>query len=102
MQQSGNGTVTSQVQLASNSLDMIISSPCAEDLYAKFASANFLIPNLSPPLPVKLLKKLGIHELPGGLKVEDFDYIHTLIYVDEVSFCTSLYFLWIMSLAKLF
>jgi acyl-CoA dehydrogenase len=39
---------------------------------------------------VKLLKKLGIHELPGGLKVEDFDYMHTLIYVDEVCFYTFL------------
>ncbi|KAL5319693.1 hypothetical protein ACEPPN_012749 [Leptodophora sp. 'Broadleaf-Isolate-01'] len=55
------------------------------DLYSKFTEANFLIPNLSAPLPVKWLKKLGIHELPGGLKVEDFDYLHTLIYVDELA-----------------
>ncbi|KAG9240015.1 acyl-CoA dehydrogenase-like protein [Calycina marina] len=55
------------------------------DLYQKFVSANFLIPNLSAPLPVKWLHKLGIHELPGGLKVEDFDYLHTLIYVDEMA-----------------
>ena len=39
---------------------------------------------------MKLLKKLGIYELPGGLKVEDFDYMHTLIYVDEVRFYTFL------------
>jgi acyl-CoA dehydrogenase len=43
-----------------------------------------LIPNLPAPLPVDILKNIGIHELPGGLKVEDFDYFHTLIYVDEV------------------
>ena len=43
-----------------------------------------LIPNLSAPLPVKELKKIGIHELPGGLKVEDYDYLHTSIYIDEV------------------
>lgn len=56
-----------------------------ENLYAKFAAANFLIPNLSAPLPVKWLHKLGIYELPGGLKVEDFDYLHNLIYVDEMA-----------------
>lgn len=43
-----------------------------------------LVPNLPTPLPVKWLKRLNIHHLPGGLKVEDFDYMHTLIYTDEV------------------
>jgi hypothetical protein len=57
----------------------------ADDLYARFASANFLLPNLSSPLPVDLLKEVGISELPGGLKVEEFDYMHTLIYTDEVT-----------------
>ncbi|TAQ88284.1 hypothetical protein B7494_g3378 [Chlorociboria aeruginascens] len=55
------------------------------DLYANFAAANFLVPNLSAPLPVSWLKKLGIHTLPGGLKVEDYDYLHTMIYVDELA-----------------
>jgi len=54
------------------------------DLYGKFAAANMLVPNLSAPLPVKVLHKCGIYELPGGLKVEDFDYLHNAIYVDEV------------------
>lgn len=44
-----------------------------------------LIPNLSSPLPVTWLHKLGIHTLPGGLPVEEFDYIHTLIYADELA-----------------
>lgn len=44
-----------------------------------------LIPNLSSPLPVNWLHKLGIHTLPGGLPVEEFDYIHTLIYADELA-----------------
>jgi len=52
-----------------------------ESLYQKFVAANFLIPNLSAPLPVKWLHKLGITHLPGGLPVEDFDYLHTLMYV---------------------
>jgi acyl-CoA dehydrogenase len=56
-----------------------------EDLFSKFNAANFLIPNLSAPLPISWLKKVGIHELPGGLKVEDFDYLHTLIYTDEMA-----------------
>lgn len=43
-----------------------------------------LIPALPAPLPVEWLHKLGIHELPGGLKVEDFDYLHGLIYGDEM------------------
>lgn len=45
-----------------------------------------LIPNLSAPLPIEALKGAGIHELPGGLKIEDFDYLHTSIFIDEVSF----------------
>lgn len=49
-----------------------------------FTSANMLIPALPAPLPVEWLHKLGIHELPGGLKVEDFDYLHGLIYGDEM------------------
>jgi acyl-CoA dehydrogenase len=44
-----------------------------------------LIPNMAGPLPVAELKKAGIHELPGGLKVEDFDYLHTAIYIDELA-----------------
>jgi len=55
------------------------------DLYGRFVEKNFLIPNLSSPLPVKWLRKLGINELPGGLKIEEFDYLHTLIYVDELA-----------------
>jgi len=86
MLRSGREMVMYLVQPALIYIYMSTSRLCPEDLYAKFAAANFLIPNLSAPLPVKQLKKLGIHELPGGLKVEDFDYMHTLIYVDEVRF----------------
>jgi acyl-CoA dehydrogenase len=56
-----------------------------EDLYSRFAAKNFLIPNLSAPLPLKWLRKLNITHLPGGLPVEEFDYLHTLIYVDEMA-----------------
>jgi acyl-CoA dehydrogenase len=43
-----------------------------------------LIPSLPAPLPIEFLKSQGIHELLGGLKVEDFDYIHFAIYVNEM------------------
>ncbi|OBT94590.1 hypothetical protein VE01_07937 [Pseudogymnoascus verrucosus] len=56
-------------------------------LYKTFADNNMLIPNLSAPLPIEALKSVGIHELAGGLKVEDYDYLHTSIYVDELSRC---------------
>ncbi|KAK7715122.1 hypothetical protein SLS64_003819 [Diaporthe eres] len=54
-------------------------------LFDTFARANMLIPCLPAPLPVTWLKRLGIHELLGGLKVEDFDYLHGLIYSDEMA-----------------
>ncbi|KAI9827459.1 MAG: hypothetical protein M1832_004808 [Thelocarpon impressellum] len=56
-----------------------------DEVWHKFAAANFLVPSLPAPLPVQWLKKLGVHEMPGGLKVEDWDYIHTAIYTDEMN-----------------
>ncbi|KFY14793.1 hypothetical protein V491_05902 [Pseudogymnoascus sp. VKM F-3775] len=56
-------------------------------LYKTFTDNNMLIPNLSAPLPIETLKSIGIHELPGGLKVEDYDYLHTSIYIDELARC---------------
>jgi acyl-CoA dehydrogenase len=43
-----------------------------------------LLPTLPAPLPVEWLKKLGIHDILGVVKVEEWDYIHTMIYADEV------------------
>ncbi|KAI3397355.1 hypothetical protein diail_10805 [Diaporthe ilicicola] len=54
-------------------------------VFETFAKANMLIPCLPAPLPVAWLKRLGIHELLGGLKVEEFDYLHGLIYADEMA-----------------
>jgi acyl-CoA dehydrogenase len=56
-----------------------------EHVFQDFAKANMLIPALPAPLPVEWLKRLGIHELLGGLKVEDFDYLHSLIFADEMA-----------------
>ncbi|PIA92954.1 putative acyl-CoA dehydrogenase 6 [Cercospora beticola] len=57
------------------------------DMYAKFAAAGMLIPSLPAPLPVERLKQLGVHELPGGLRLEQFDYFHYLIYTSELYYC---------------
>ena len=54
------------------------------DVFQKFAAANMLIPCLPAPLPVEWLKKLGVHNILGVVDVEDWDYIHTYIYIDEV------------------
>ncbi|KAI1121458.1 putative acyl-CoA dehydrogenase [Nemania abortiva] len=56
-----------------------------EHVLQEFANANMLIPALPAPLPVDWLRRLGIHELLGGIKVEDFDYMHVLIYGDEMA-----------------
>jgi len=55
-----------------------------EHVFETFAKHNMLIPNLPAPLPVEWLKKLGIHDILGVVKVEEWDYFHTGIYADEV------------------
>lgn len=42
-----------------------------------------MVPNLPAPFPVKWLKEVGIHNV-GPLKVEEFDYMHVLIYASEM------------------
>lgn len=54
-------------------------------VFDTFATAHMLIPNLPAPLPVKWLKELGIHDILGVVKVEEWDYIHTAIFCDEMS-----------------
>lgn len=54
-------------------------------VYQTFAQHNMLIPNLPTPLPVQWLKKLGIHDILGVVKVEEWDYLHTGIYIDEMA-----------------
>ncbi|KAF3932174.1 hypothetical protein ABW20_dc0108806 [Dactylellina cionopaga] len=54
-------------------------------VWKAFAETNMLIPALPYPLPVKQLKEAGITEIsPGGLKVDEFDAFHRLIYADEM------------------
>lgn len=54
------------------------------DLYTKFAEAGMILPCMPSPRPIKHLQRLGVHGFPGGLKLEEFDYFHYLIYVSEV------------------
>jgi acyl-CoA dehydrogenase len=72
-------------ELIQNALEWDTNETLPESVFQRFAEANMLIPSLPAPLPVEWLKKLGIHELLGVLKVEDFDYLHGLIYGDEVT-----------------
>jgi acyl-CoA dehydrogenase len=53
-------------------------------VFQTFSKHNMLIPNLPAPLPIPLLKSLGINDFLGVLKAEDFDYIHFAIYVSEM------------------
>lgn len=54
-------------------------------VFETFSKGGMLVPSLPAPLPVEWLKKVGMTELPGGLKVEEFDYLHAGIWWDEVS-----------------
>jgi hypothetical protein len=73
-----------QKNLLDNALEWDTAETLPEHVFQDFAKAGMLLPSLPAPLPVEWLKKLGIHELLGVVKVEDFDYIHTMIYCDEV------------------
>lgn len=55
-----------------------------EHVFQDFSRAHMLLPSLPAPLPVAWLKKLGIHDILGIVKVEDWDYLHTAIFCDEV------------------
>lgn len=54
-------------------------------VFETFARHNMLVPSLPAPLPVAWLHRVGVHELLGGLKPEDFDYLHSLIFADEMA-----------------
>ena len=54
-------------------------------VYQTFAKATFLIAALPSPLPVAALRKLGISHLPGKLRIQDYDYLHYLIFIDELA-----------------
>ena len=53
------------------------------DLFDTFNKVNMLLPNLASPLPVEWLHKSGIKDILGT-SVEDWDYVCTAIWVDEI------------------
>ncbi|KAJ5506437.1 Acyl-CoA dehydrogenase N-terminal [Penicillium expansum] len=55
-----------------------------EHVFHTFCKHNMLLPNMPAPLPVDWLKRLGINDILG-VKVEDWDYIYTGIYCDEMA-----------------
>ncbi|KAF1816797.1 short-chain specific acyl-CoA dehydrogenase mitochondrial precursor [Eremomyces bilateralis CBS 781.70] len=71
--------------LLKNAMEWEREETVPEHVFGQFAEGLMLIPCLPAPLPVEWLKSLGIHELPGGVKVEEFDYIHSAIYGDEMA-----------------
>ena len=70
--------------LTQHAMDWEREEKVPEHVFATFAASNMLIPSLPAPLPVEILKKLGILDILGIVKVEEWDYIHTAIYSDEV------------------
>ena len=54
-----------------------------EHVQPMFAKANMLIPNLPAPLPVEWLHRVGIRDILGT-PIEEWDYLHTSIYLDEM------------------
>lgn len=72
--------------LTSHALDWEREELVPPSVFSKFAAANMLIPTLPSPLPIEWCKRLGLDTLLGGLKVEEFDYLHFLIHADEVCF----------------
>lgn len=69
--------------LLSHAMDWEKAGAVPEHVFNDFCKHNMLLPNLPAPLPVDWLKKLGIHDILG-VKVEEWDYLHTGIYCDEV------------------
>ncbi|KAK5073939.1 hypothetical protein LTR64_006921 [Lithohypha guttulata] len=55
-----------------------------DHVFPLFAKANMLIPNLPAPLPVQWLHRVGIKDILGT-PVEEWDYLHTAIYLDEMA-----------------
>lgn len=52
-------------------------------LFQTFAKYNMLIPNMPAPLPADWLHRLGVDNILG-VPVEEWDYFHTGIYLDEM------------------
>ncbi len=63
-------------------LDWETSGTVPPHVWTLFNKHNMLLPNLASPLPVSWLHRLGIKDILG-VPVEEWDYLHTAIWVDE-------------------
>ncbi|PYI03968.1 putative acyl-CoA dehydrogenase [Aspergillus sclerotiicarbonarius CBS 121057] len=70
--------------LLSHATDYEKAGEVPEHVFETFCKHNMLIPNMGAPLPVDWLKRLGIHDILG-VKVEEWDYIYSGIYFDELA-----------------
>lgn len=59
------------------------------DVFGTFCKHNLLVALLPPPLPMRWLKDLNIHDILG-VDIQDWDYMYTAIFVDEVTMSPSL------------
>ncbi|KAF4818871.1 Acyl-CoA dehydrogenase apdG [Colletotrichum siamense] len=71
--------------LNKDALEWETSEEVPPTVFKTFADGNFLLPALPAPLPVEWLRKLGITHMPGEVSIEEWDYLHTMIYSDEMS-----------------
>ena len=70
--------------LMPNAMDWEREETVPEHVFSTFSKAHMLIPNLPAPLPVEWLRRLGINDILGT-PIEEWDYFHTGIYIDEMS-----------------
>nr|UBX54532.1 acyl-CoA dehydrogenase [Aspergillus sp.] len=73
-----------QKHLHAHALDWENAGDVPPHVFKTFSEHNMLIPALPAPLPIDLLKRHGIHDFLGVVKVEDFDYTHFSIYISEM------------------
>ncbi|KAF5518714.1 Acyl-CoA dehydrogenase apdG [Colletotrichum aenigma] len=71
--------------LNKDALEWETSEEVPSNVFKTFADGNFLLPALPAPLPVEWLRKLGITHMPGQVPIEEWNYLHTMIYSDEMS-----------------
>ena len=69
--------------LLQNALEWETEGTVPEHVFHTFNASNMLLPNLPAPLPIDWLDRLAIHEI-GGVSVREWDYLHCLIYLDEM------------------
>ncbi|KAF2637078.1 short-chain specific acyl-CoA dehydrogenase mitochondrial precursor [Massarina eburnea CBS 473.64] len=71
--------------LLGNALQWDTEETVPEHVFTTFARAGMLVASLPAPLPVGWLGEVGIRGILGVVGVDEFDYVHTMIYCDEMA-----------------